>query len=127
MFMTLSKRVRAMCRGLMMLAAVTLTSCLGPFRHPSPKGFCNPPSQSGPRTLVVWRDRRVEPLPAPRDVARRLTGTWDLLKVTTEGSDPAEVERSRIRFVATDSATWRKCTAPCRGDLPVVVVAAAAP
>jgi hypothetical protein len=51
-----------------------------------------------------------------------LAGTWNVLTVVTEG--PANVERARLRFVATDTTTWMKCQAPCRAtDRPAVVAA----
>jgi hypothetical protein len=115
--MFMSKTVR--CLGSMLLT-VALSGCMARGTHVSPTSFCAPAWQGAEHDPVNWLRPRSDSAPSPRDVGHMLAGTWDVLTAVTEG--PANVERGRIRFVATDSATWTNCQAPCRGtDRPLVV------
>ncbi|HEX4683648.1 MAG TPA: hypothetical protein VH277_13105 [Gemmatimonadaceae bacterium] len=63
----------------------------------------------------------------PDRAARALAGTWDLLTVATEGANPPETERWKLRLVSTTSDVWFKCPAgPCR-TRRVAVIAGGAP
>lgn len=56
-------------------------------------------------------------------VTRLLSGTWDMLTVTTEGAAPAWVERWTLRMVAADSIAKATCfLGPCRSDPRIAAV-----
>jgi hypothetical protein len=59
--------------------------------------------------------------------AHALSGTWDVLTVTTEGASPAVVERWTLRLVPTAPEVWYDTHFGPRRSRNVAVVAAGAP
>lgn len=111
--------------------AVATVACIHTPRAASPAPFCSAAPPGAEAAPVTWHRSGKEPTiftPLhPDTVARILTGTWDVLTVTTEGVEPPGVERWQLKLVSTDPQVRFQCAmGPCRSRRAPVVAGGAA-
>ena len=108
------------------IIAVTTAACIHTPHAAAPAPFCFAPPPGAEAAPVTWhRFGRVPTISTalhPDTVARILTGTWEVLTVTTEGVEPPGVERWQLKLVSTDPQVRFQCTlGPCRSHrIPAV-------
>jgi hypothetical protein len=106
-------------RSVRIVSTLTLAAC-GRLHHATvaAKPFCTPPWEGAVRAPTTWRilgTTKPDSAVAFEAAARALSGTWDMLTVTTEGEDGARPEHWKLRLVVADSASQNPCFIPgCR-------------
>lgn len=111
------------------LLALATSACSYPWRtQSSSKPFCSAPEPGEEGQPTRWLlhslPRDTPALPHSALVTSALSGTWEMLTVTTEGAIGTEPERWTLRFVAADSEGARtSClVSPCRARARTVAV-----